>query len=73
MKDTRNRPVKVTKFLIATSSHDCIACWRCVKACPRDVLGQSVFYGIVMCVSVTPKIALVVVNVLQCVLKRYSL
>lgn len=43
MKDTRNRPVKVTKFLMATSSHDCIACWRCVKACPRGVLGTVRF------------------------------
>lgn len=43
------------------------------RLAPEMFWEKSSFYGIVTCVSVTPKIALVVVNVWQCVLKRYSL
>ena len=30
---------------IAINPRDCIACWECVEACPKDVLGKVDFLG----------------------------
>ncbi len=35
--------VQVTDFLTVSSMHECIACWKCVEACPRGVLGKVNF------------------------------
>lgn len=43
MKKQNECQKKVTSYLWATSSHDCIACWQCVDACPREVLGKVKF------------------------------
>ena len=40
MKKTTKQPRQVTAFLTANPVHDCIACWKCVESCPRDVLGK---------------------------------
>ena len=38
MKRKENR--QVTPHLRIKGTHDCIACWKCVEACPRQVLGK---------------------------------
>lgn len=43
MNKTRKRPIPVTAFLTVSSLHGCIACWQCVDACPRKVLGKVKF------------------------------
>lgn len=43
MKRHNNVPVKVTKHITASSSHDCIACWKCVDVCPGHVFGKVNF------------------------------
>ncbi len=32
-------PRQSTEF-IRFDPHDCIACWRCVEACPKQVIGK---------------------------------
>lgn len=38
------RARRQTKF-IHIDPHNCVACWKCVKSCPRDVLGKVNFLG----------------------------
>ena len=40
----RLRARRQTKF-ISIDPHECIACWRCVETCPKDVLGKIDFLG----------------------------
>ncbi|MBD5231561.1 MAG: 4Fe-4S binding protein [Bacteroidales bacterium] len=30
---------------ISINPHDCVACWECIKACPKEVLGKVDFLG----------------------------
>ena len=32
--------VSATEFIEVRSFHGCIACWKCVGVCPRNVLGK---------------------------------
>ncbi|MBD5234066.1 MAG: ferredoxin family protein [Bacteroidales bacterium] len=33
-----------TKF-ININPHNCVACWKCMEACPKNVLGKIEFLG----------------------------
>lgn len=35
--------VSATEFIEVHSFHGCIACWKCVETCPRNVLGKVAF------------------------------
>ena len=30
---------------IRIDTHNCVACWRCIEACPKEVLGKIDFIG----------------------------
>ena len=38
------RASRQTAF-IKINPHDCVACWKCVKSCPKEVLGKVDFLG----------------------------
>ena len=38
------RARRQTEF-ISIDPYDCIACWQCVEACPKDVLGKVDILG----------------------------
>lgn len=44
MNRMKNGRIMVTEFISTVSAHDCIACWKCVEACPRNVLGKVKFF-----------------------------
>lgn len=43
MKKQRECRKQVTGYISASLAHDCIACWECVDACPRNVFGKVNF------------------------------
>lgn len=43
MRHNRNLYIQVTKYLSARSTNDCAACWKCVEACPRQVISKVRF------------------------------
>lgn len=43
MKRQKNRHMELAGRIMVSSTHDCIACWRCVDSCPRQVLGKVSF------------------------------
>lgn len=34
------RRVKLPKYVTFSGTHGCVACWRCVEACPGEVFGK---------------------------------
>jgi MinD superfamily P-loop ATPase len=44
MKTRRHRPNHTSTEFIELIRHKCQACWKCVEACPNQVLGKVIFF-----------------------------